>query len=114
MSTPPSTTPEATAPTVETVPPSTEPAPVMTVVNGTWVEPVDTCFYDPATGMGFTMQFAQPCNPDTWAGPVIIRTEAVVSTAPQTLPVTGSEGSVALVGGVSLLLGILFIRIARS
>jgi hypothetical protein len=47
-------------------------------------------------------------------GPGVDAPVATVGVPTQTLPVTGSEGSVALVGGAALLLGILFIRIARS
>lgn len=95
-----------------TVPPTTEPAPPATFpppVVPTY--PADSiCYVHNTDGTGSTDITFSPCDRYTWQGEVVFRTEV---GEPHPLPRTGSEDTVALTGGVCLLLGLFLIRITH-
>jgi LPXTG-motif cell wall-anchored protein len=106
-----------------TVPPTTDPA-----TPATWVvlppshTPEEEACYVDESGNGTSQYHFEFCNADTWPGPIIPRTVTEVTAAPTattavpvepTLPVTGSETGVALVGGACLLLGLFLVRITH-
>jgi hypothetical protein len=117
--------PPTTEPAVETAPPTTtDPA-----TPATWVvlppshTPEEEICYVDESGIGTSQYHFEVCDSATWPGPIVARTVTEVTSPPTAtttivavepqLPVTGNEGTVAVIALAILAVGVAARRIAR-